>query len=644
MQDEEDQCPTCYGIHIRRFFIENAEPGCSSCQVLARSLRHFYPPEGPRGKVNLIPDYFPDGSPYVQISDKNDEDGSPAGIVFHVTREGDAQSVAQNVGGFFDNLAVRRDIEEVPSGPSSVDQITTWIRRCRESHAKCQRETPPLPTRVIDVSTGDGNCRLYESHGERAEYIALSHCWGKITILTTLKKNVKAHTHCIKLETLPKTFQEAIQTTRNLGVRYLWIDSLCIVQDDAQDWARESAMMASIYRNAYLTLAATAANDGSEGLFKRRKVDTYSYALSGAQDGTDDDVTIRAMMHRKHDCLRAVDDLSESGLASLPLMTRAWCFQERLLSSRILHFAADEMIWECQEATSCECDRVEDYPQHDWNKLTGEDTIAQEVPDRTLFRLPGSEKHWFRLIRTYTVLNITKDFDRLPALSGIASSLIAADEYMAGIRRGRALQDLLWATTASPPPRRPDTYVAPSWSWASVMGRIMHDLPWNMDWAHRPEVSGGLAQVKSISTVKSTVDLFGRVQAGELRIHGTYFKARVRQKDESEIIGSTFGRHWLTLEIPDLPPSVWPTEPMLDTVEDARDAVGRSVRILALWSLYGQIKFLILARQSRVPSRFRRIGLVGMFPFGVREGNTKVKKSTFDEFLEKGRKSDITIV
>ncbi|KAK8128959.1 heterokaryon incompatibility protein-domain-containing protein [Apiospora sp. TS-2023a] len=561
MQEEEYQCPACYGIGIRRFFIENAEPGCSSCQVLAGSLRHFHPPEGPRGKVNLIRNYFPDGSPYVRISNKNDEDWStPTGIVFHVTREKDARSVSRNVGGFFENVAVRRDIEEVPSGPSSVDQITTWIRRCRESHAQCQRETPPLPTRVIEVGTEGGGCRLYESrHGERAEYIALSHCWGKITILTTLKKSVKAHTNCIQLEALPKTFQEAIQTTRSLGIRYLWIDSLCIVQDDAQDWARESAMMASIYRNAYLTLAATAANDGSEGLFKRRPVDTYSYALSvgGAQDGPEEeDVTIRATMHRKHDSLRAVDDLSESGLASLPLMTRAWCFQERLLSSRILHFAADEMLWECQEATRCECDRLEDYPQHDWNRLTSgeEDTIAQEVPDRTLFRLPGAaEKHWFRLLRTYTVLNITKDFDRLPALSGIASSLIAADEYMAGIRRGRALQDLLWATTTtSPPPRRPDVYVAPSWSWASV--------------------SAGLAQVKSISTVQSTVDRFGRVQAGELRIYGTYFKAAVKQKDESEIIGSTFGRHWLTLEIPGLPPSVWPTEPMLDTVEDG--AVG----------------------------------------------------------------------
>ncbi|KAK8024401.1 hypothetical protein PG993_012467 [Apiospora rasikravindrae] len=302
-------------------------------------------------------------------------------------------------GCFVDNLAVRRDIEEVPSGQSSVDQIATWIRRCREPHAKCQRETPPLPSRVIEVFPEDGNCRLYESHGERAEYIALSHCWGKFTILTTVKKNVKAHTNGIELETLSKTFQEAIKTTRNLGIRYLWIDSLCIVQDDADDWAKESAMMASIYRNAYLTLAATAAIDGSEGLFKpRHQVDSYSYTMSGNQHGSDD-VTIRATMHRKHDCLRAVDDLSEPSLASLPLVTRAWCFQERLLSSRILHFAADEMVWECQEATSCECDLLEDYQQYDWSKLSGGDPIAQEVPDRTLFRLPDMEKHWFRLIR-----------------------------------------------------------------------------------------------------------------------------------------------------------------------------------------------------------------------------------------------------
>lgn len=89
MEDEEGQCSACYGIRTRRFFIENAEPGCSSCQVSAGSLRHFYPPEGPRGKVILIPNYFPNGSPYVQISNSNDEDGSPTGIAFHTTREGD---------------------------------------------------------------------------------------------------------------------------------------------------------------------------------------------------------------------------------------------------------------------------------------------------------------------------------------------------------------------------------------------------------------------------------------------------------------------------------------------------------------------------------------------------------------------------
>jgi hypothetical protein len=203
-------------------------------------------------------------------------------------------------------------------------------------------------------------------------------------------------------------------------------------------------MMASIYRNAYLTLTATAANDGSEGLFKPRQVDAYSYVSDG--------VNIRAAMHRKHDCLRAIDDLSESHLGSLPLMTRAWCYQERILSSRVLHFAADEMVWECQEATSCDCDLLEDYPQYDWSKLTGADPIAQEIPDRTLFRLPNIEKHWFRLVRSYTALNITKDFDLLPALSGIASTLIYANEYMAGIRKSRALEDLLWMSSTIPPP------------------------------------------------------------------------------------------------------------------------------------------------------------------------------------------------
>ncbi|TDZ51540.1 hypothetical protein CTRI78_v007610 [Colletotrichum trifolii] len=638
MLQEEDCCPVCDGIS-RRFFVDNAEPDCPSCQVLAGSLRHFYPPDGPRGKVLLVPNHFHDQSPFVSISNA-DDDGSPSGIVFHVKSEQDARSAALRLGGMFSNLAVHRAIEEVPSGQSSIDQIATWIRRCEDSHTRCQREVPRLPTRVVEVGADDETCRLYESEGECAEYMALSHCWGKITILTTLKNNIEAHTNCIKLETLPKTFQEAIKATRSLGIRYLWIDSLCIVQDDADDWAKESAMMASIYRNAYLTLAATAANDGSEGLFKPRQVDTYSYTLEDTPDASNE-VTIYATLQRKHDCLRGFDDLSESNLGSLPLMTRAWCFQERILSSRILHFAADEMVWECQEATSCECDLLDDYPQYDWGTLNGADAVAQEVPDRTLFRLPNVEKHWFRVIRSYTVLNITKDFDRLPALSGIASTLIPADEYMAGIRQSRALEDLLWSSAETPPPRRPETYVAPSWSWASVMGRILHAHPWNHG-ELSPEVSCGLAQVKSISTVRSTVDDFGRVKSGELRVSGTYFKATLRQKDQSEIIGSTFGRHWLTLEIPELPSGIWPTDPTVDTLEDAREMVGQSVRILATWAMHGNISFLILARQSRIPSRFRRVGIVEIFPFKTL--GVKAERYAVEEVLGKGKKGDFTII
>ncbi|KAK2615791.1 hypothetical protein N8I77_002518 [Diaporthe amygdali] len=634
MQEENDCCPVCQGI-VRRFWIKDAVQGCTSCQIFAGTLRHFYPPDGPPGKVVLLPNYSGDQLPCVQINDADEDCTPPTRIVFYVTREEDVQSVALNVGDFFGSLAVRRDIEELPSGQPSVDQIITWNHRCRESHPKCQRETPLLPTRVIEVSTEDGHCRLYESHGERADYTALSHCWGKITILRTLKSNIEAHTNCIKLETLPKTFQDAIKITRIIGVRYLWIDSLCIVQDSADDWARESATMASIYRNAYLTLAATAANDGSEGLFKPRQVDTYFHALSSTQNALDG-VYIRARRQRRHDCLRQLDDPSYH-LGSNPLMTRAWCFQERMLSSRILHFADDEMVWQCQEGRSCECGVCKDYPHDEPSKVIDSDTIAQERKSQAL----EMEHSWHKKIRDYTSLDITMDTDRLPAFSGIASTLVAANEYMAGIRQSCALDDLLWSSSAEPPPRRPDTYLAPSWSWASVMGQIKNGPP--------RDDSTNLAQIESISTIKSTVDAFGRVKAGELKISGIYLKALVKQRDENDIMNpSTFSRSWLRVEIPDLqlPIKVWNTVPSLDTIEDAREMIGQSVRLLAMRTqgsgAGAEMHFLMLTRQSYIPSRFRRVGTFDLNQFRIVDG--KPLSYTTDEILKNGIKKQLVIV
>ncbi|KAH6684977.1 heterokaryon incompatibility protein-domain-containing protein, partial [Plectosphaerella plurivora] len=351
-------------------------------------------------------------------------------------------------------------IDKSPFTEPTLNLIRKWDQDCLNSHVKCRESLPKLPSRVIDVRVANGKCKLVETKGASGRYMTLSHCWGTLRILTTVKENIDIHRRGIDLKALPKTFQDAIWMTDRLGIQYLWIDSLCIVQNDADDWARESALMAAIYSNSHLTLAATASKNGSEGLFKERAVDTFSMTVPGLAP-----LAASVMRRREHECLLNIDEESVDYFEdSLPLNTRAWVYQERLLSPRFLHFSTDELVWECRQLRACECGRVP-QPRETENR-------SVDTPDRLFFQLPDAEKYWYQLIKKYTQLKITKDFDRLPAVSGIARRLMSAENYMAGLRKSHAISDLSWLTT-SVKSKRPSVFQAPSWSWASVMGPII---------------------------------------------------------------------------------------------------------------------------------------------------------------------------
>jgi hypothetical protein len=150
-----------------------------------------------------------------------------------------------------------------------------WIHNCIENHPLCVTPLQLLPTSVLDVgpNTDEYYCKLVEPKSHYAEYVTLSHCWGQYQNLTsiTYKANLQGRLEVVCISSLPRTFQDAISYTRRLGISYLWIDSLCILQDDKDDWERECVMMGTIYRNSFLTLAATAAEDGSRGLFCERQ-------------------------------------------------------------------------------------------------------------------------------------------------------------------------------------------------------------------------------------------------------------------------------------------------------------------------------------------------------------------------------------
>ncbi|KAK3389989.1 heterokaryon incompatibility protein-domain-containing protein, partial [Podospora didyma] len=151
---------------------------------------------------------------------------------------------------------------------------------------------------------------------------------------------------------LPPTFQDSIQFCLALNVRYLWIDALCIIQDDSLDWQIKSSKMADIYRNAYITLAATSSNSGSGGCFAEQRIPAAAeHTLHLSDDLSSLFGDIRFREAAKH----WTTPLTRSSSLSYPLLTRGWVFQERVLSPRVLHFCAQEMVWECNTTSMCEC-------------------------------------------------------------------------------------------------------------------------------------------------------------------------------------------------------------------------------------------------------------------------------------------------
>jgi len=150
-----------------------------------------------------------------------------------------------------------------------------WVDSCSGDHQECRLfegdQEPLLPTRLIDISDYEhGTARLISSDGRRGKWVAISHRWGNKPVFTLCQSNIKTLKRGIAITTLPATFKDAITITKHIGIQYLWIDSLCILQDSPIDWQTEAAKMPEIYQNAYLTIGSAATGDPNGGILVER--------------------------------------------------------------------------------------------------------------------------------------------------------------------------------------------------------------------------------------------------------------------------------------------------------------------------------------------------------------------------------------
>jgi hypothetical protein len=228
---------------------------------------------------------------------------------------------------------------------SHISILSEWIRICDHTHQCCREDATSLPTRLIDVGANNGItvrlCCETQDQGNSVRYIALSHRWGPKTqnMFCTYKENLKKFKESIILADLPQTFQDAIRITRGLGIQYLWIDSLCIIQDDALDWDREAKLMERVFSSAYVTIAASCATGIWDGFLKARL--ERQYVTMAMENGTP-----YYLCDTIDDFRRDVDE-SE-------LNTRGWVLQERVLSRRTIYFTDRQSYWECGDGIRCE--------------------------------------------------------------------------------------------------------------------------------------------------------------------------------------------------------------------------------------------------------------------------------------------------
>ena len=383
----------------------------------------------------------------------------------------------------------------------SFNKLNHWLTTCIYSHAGCTKpnmQPNVLPVRMLEIDL-DG-CEPIERIRLQCgvlptRYATLSHCWGPDLriIPQLLQKNLADRLQEIILDTLPRTFTDAVICAYRLGIRYLWIDCLCIIQDSKEDWLQQSAIMAEIYSSAFVNFAATASSSCEGGLFRSRSDPAVNPCIVDPHFARKS----RFLYH----CVD--EEVLWQDVKDGVLNTRGWTFQETLLAPRTLHFTDTQIYWQCESLCASEV-----YV----------DGLLDTPPKNGKSQLTSTGKQWWTIVEKYTSRSLTHETeDKLVALSGVARRVAMNDhlkdnEYLAGIWRHDLPFGLFWRSTSGGFPLHNGV---PSWSWASISGKVESGLdPW---------YGQGVAFDFVAAYVTPKADPYGQVRGGSVRISAHSF-------------------------------------------------------------------------------------------------------------------------
>ncbi|KAL3420655.1 heterokaryon incompatibility protein [Phlyctema vagabunda] len=430
-----------------------------------------------------------------------------------------------------------RPIDTDPASARCFDLATSWLQKCLGCHTDCsniQRGMPYLPTRVVDIGLdADAVPRLHVSHGERSHWVTLSHCWGAVHPLKTTISSLEAHKVSLPLNKLPELFKDAIRITRHFKQRYLWIDSLCIIQDSAEDWQIESANMGYIYKNSTLTIACDATSNSTESILDPNLTDRHLYSPTIS-------VPYRSATHDIKGVLHLRRNIRVADMVPGPLSRRAWTLQEDVLSPRVLRWTKQQLRWQCRSSDWTE-ELPSGTPKNNRSLNPGRficlppellvrrrSEIIDQVPAGATMDVPTL---WYRMVNDFASRSLTYDTDRFAAISGLAREVEkhTLNDYRAGLWNQEIHRGLLWYV--SPTSTEPSEYIAPSWSWASINTRPNPNRTvWSLFHPHLKPFKGSghvsaICRVLDIKVTNITTDVFSQVTSGSLTIQGPVFRA-----------------------------------------------------------------------------------------------------------------------
>jgi hypothetical protein len=383
-----------------------------------------------------------------------------------------------------------------PASPStgsemSLATVTNWVKGCTAGHQKCKivedTSRSGLPTRLVEIDRDSTRFRILNSHAlpQSTRYAIISHHWGASTPYLLTTENEKSLRQGLPISVLPKTITDAIKVVLHLNIRYLWVDSLCIIQDgdNGEDWQRESQAMTIAFRNAFVCIAAHNSTETSGMFFDREPAFYDQHKLN-----------INILGLETMPCWILIDEyMWEENVEMSRLSRRGWVLQQRLLAARTIHFCDREIFWECQEKSSCESFPSQ-LPPPDFFKLGLAYSLSKSGLWEKAILIGGEEKWcspidhayevWDDIVKYYSGCQLTHSTDKLVAIAGVARHMkaIIQDQYVVGMWCKQLSAELGWWLN---PEREKHVYgdeppfYAPSFSWTSVKGQISSSGPFS---------------------------------------------------------------------------------------------------------------------------------------------------------------------